>query len=379
MLFETLSQTLANLHQMTQEIALDIQKLINEIPLSHETSTLPTTIQTSLRNLHTTLELTEQQVQDLLPGQSTTLLAQKGVLEGSVRRLWTTHTNLTHSFRRAQLIASRNLEEVKKKQRERLVHSYRNVGKEEYTTLFGSTAKSRDGSKKDSRADRELNASSAVTLSLRRTHALLSEELSRSQFAHEMLEESTAALSGLGTNYSDLDSLLKISRGYLGSLMRSQKSDSWYLTTAFWILAATCIWLVFRRLIFGPTMAFIFLFIRLPWRVLRTTGLMEGGPMGFETTRTRGSLIPSSIATGTSIDIPVATVDRQIISQEAAYPSPDGVESMMVEVGKIIDASNVDSEQHPNTKKRMWEEESKANPPIHDGDDFKKEWEKDEL
>lgn len=64
--------------------------------------------------------------------------------------------------------------------------------------------------------------------------------------------QSTAALSDLGERYSNLDTLLTNSKTLLGTLVRSQKSDTWYLETAFYILVATLCWLVFRRIIYGP-------------------------------------------------------------------------------------------------------------------------------
>lgn len=104
-----------------------------------------------------------------------------------------------------------------------------------------------------------VNASSDVTSALRRTHDLLTSELSRSRFAQETLDQSTAALSDLGERYTDLDSLLTKSKTLLGTLVRSQKSDTWYLETAFYILVATVCWLIFRRLIYGPAWWFIWL------------------------------------------------------------------------------------------------------------------------
>lgn len=98
-----------------------------------------------------------------------------------------------------------------------------------------------------------------MTSALRRTHDLLSSELSRSQFAQETLDQSTAALNDLGERYSDLGTLLQNSRNLLGTLVRSQKSDTWYLETAFYILVVTICWLIFRRLIYGPAWWFIWL------------------------------------------------------------------------------------------------------------------------
>ena len=104
-----------------------------------------------------------------------------------------------------------------------------------------------------------VNASSDVTSALRQTHDLLTSELSRSRFAQETLDASTAALADLGERYGGLDTLLANSRTLLGTLVNSQKSDTWYLETAFYILIVTLCWLVFRRLIYGPAWWFIWL------------------------------------------------------------------------------------------------------------------------
>ena len=87
--------------------------------------------------------------------------------------------------------------------------------------------------------EREVAAAGDVTMALRRTHALLATELSKSQFAHDTLKESSAALSQLSDNYMSLDSVLANTKSILGTLMKSQKSDTWYLETAFYILVAT--------------------------------------------------------------------------------------------------------------------------------------------
>ncbi|KAL4996422.1 P-loop containing nucleoside triphosphate hydrolase protein [Aspergillus recurvatus] len=143
-------------------------------------------------------------------------------------------------FRNAQLQAKRNAELAKRKERELLFSrsdgvERRNPAKEKLT-----------------QEDIVKNASKDVTAALRRTHQLMQAELSRSQFAQETLEQSGAALSSLSESYTSLDTLLSSSRNLVGSLLRSQKSDTWYLETAFYILVGTISWLVFRRLLYGP-------------------------------------------------------------------------------------------------------------------------------
>ncbi|KAK1085929.1 Protein transport protein sec20 [Friedmanniomyces endolithicus] len=112
--------------------------------------------------------------------------------------------------------------------------------------------------RKDLNQDEQLvGATTDVTAALRRTHNLLSTELSRSRFAQETFDQSTAALSDLGEHYTGLESILSNSKNLLGTLLRSQKSDTWYLETAFYLLIATLAWLFFRRILYGP-------FIKLP-------------------------------------------------------------------------------------------------------------------
>ena len=96
-----------------------------------------------------------------------------------------------------------------------------------------------------------------MTSALRQTHDRLASEVTRSRFASETLEASELALRELGDKYTDLDTLLSNSRSLLGTLVTSQKSDTWYLETAFYLLCITLSWLVFRRLIYGPAWWFI--------------------------------------------------------------------------------------------------------------------------
>lgn len=103
-----------------------------------------------------------------------------------------------------------------------------------------------------------------MTAALRRTHDLIASELGRSEFAHQTLTESSAALRQLDDSYGSLDSMLGKSRELLGTLLRSQKSDTWYLQTAFYMLATTAAWLVFRRLLYGP----IWWLVLFPLRIL---------------------------------------------------------------------------------------------------------------
>ena len=163
------------------------------------------------------------------------------------------------------MTAKKASEAAKQKEREILFASLRQSDdsepKVQSTDLFAGRGQQQQ-SKNLTQNELVVNASSDVTAALRRTHDLLASELSRSRFAQETLDQSTAALSDLGEKYNSLDSLLSSSKTLLGTLLQSQKSDTWYLETAFYLLVTTIVWLVFRRIIYGPAWFFIWLPLR---------------------------------------------------------------------------------------------------------------------
>lgn len=93
-------------------------------------------------------------------------------------------------------------------------------------------------------------------------------ELSRSRFAQETLEQSTAALADLGERYSDVNTLLANSRNLVTTLLKSTKSDTWYLETTFYILVTTIVWLIFRRWLYGPLSLFLLWPLKLVFRIV---------------------------------------------------------------------------------------------------------------
>lgn len=104
-----------------------------------------------------------------------------------------------------------------------------------------------------------IDAAADLTRGLRQTHEKLVGELSRSVFARQTLADSTAALQELGQRYSGLDDLLSTSKNLVGNLVKSQKTDTWYLETAFYVLCVTLGWLFFRRIVYGPAWYFFWL------------------------------------------------------------------------------------------------------------------------
>lgn len=215
------------------------------------------------------------------------------LVEGVVR-VGTELTKLRVAFRKARLQAKRNLVEVQKLERKLLLHSYSapvpeseplDENDEPAAAAAAAAAatttqqqiyprhhqprsihQSRSGLSEEDQ--RTVGASSSVTASLRRAHDLVASELGRSEYAHQTLSESSEALRRLDDSYGSLDSMLGRSRELLGTLLRSQKSDTWYLQTAFYMLATTAAWLVFRRLLYGP----LWWLVLLPLRILFGVG-----------------------------------------------------------------------------------------------------------
>ncbi|KAF2634172.1 Sec20-domain-containing protein [Massarina eburnea CBS 473.64] len=165
-------------------------------------------------------------------------------------------------FRKAQLTAKHNADRAKLKERELLFSNLQSG-----SSTPSSTHRRRNNPQL-SESEIVAQASTDVTGALRRTHQLMQEELSRSRFAQETLEQSTAALADLGEKYSDLNTLLANSRALVSTLLKSQKSDTWYLETTFYILITTVIWLVFRRWLYGPISWFLLWPLKLVFRLL---------------------------------------------------------------------------------------------------------------
>lgn len=257
----------------------------------------------------------------------------------------------------------------------------------------------RKGQEKLSQEEVLLGASSDVTAALRRTHQLMSSELERSHFARETLESSTKELSTLTDTYSNLDNLLSSSRNLVSTLLHSQKSDTWYLETAFYVLVLTIGWLIFRRIIYGPGWWFLYFPLKIAWWVSATTvSLIFGIParlLGSDSAKISSSTVervsgPSmtgmrplsaSVESANTIspsDMPPSSAQPGL-NAGSPQSHPDE-KSMSDRVGAIIESGERESKTGvteptketksegtvlrertaedgpPNPKKRMWEE-----------------------
>jgi hypothetical protein len=174
----------------------------------------------------------------------------------------------------------------------------------------------------------------------------------------------------LSESYSSLDTLLANSRSLASSLLRSQKSDTWYLETAFYILVGTISWLVFRRVLYGPMWWLVWLPVKFAMRFVfaipGAVGISKGS----------NELAASSVASDISATIQHAAAGVTGSSGAGAgdHEKPTEAEQdriidkigRMVEAGKW-DGTNIDDispeemerqdEIPRNTKKRMYEEQ----------------------
>lgn len=249
-----------------------------------------------------------------------------------------------------------------------------------------------------------LSASSDVTESMRRTHDMMAAELSKSDFAHNALKESTAALSQLSENYSSLDTMLSNSRALLGTLLKSQKTDTWYLQSAFYILVVTIGWLIFRRLLWGPTWWLVWLPLKLIFKgavgvsntVSRRNAQVSSHDLDASTTQSRSPQVHmnnegvqtaqvsyQSELSRESTEAIMEEVDR-IINNETAEGEPPGAEAEndTQAEGKEREETVLrerNDDEPPNPKKRVMEVEVKVEEPTGPQSSSSEERPKDEL
>ena len=297
-------------------------------------------------------------------------------------------TRARASFRKAQLAAKRSADAAKRQERELL---FANRSKD----ADGPLPARRKGLEKLTEEELALNASSDVTAALRRTHALLQSNVEQSQFAQQTLEESTAALASLSESYAGLDSLLKSSGGLVRQLIRSNKSDTWYLTTAFYIMAVTIAWLVFRRILYGPLWWLVWQPLKLLWWIAMTTlsgvgvvggqrsvGVSSAVVGGSGTVLTTSVVRPTWAPGGPAAYVPVGAKGGgwgvQRPQESPIADSKKEEKSLVDEIGEMVEGKHAEKDQEetvlkeraeddpPNSKKRMYEQENEKAPQKRD-------------
>ncbi|KAI1386975.1 Sec20-domain-containing protein [Hypoxylon trugodes] len=307
--FTELQDRLAVLQDATNQLKELIDRLANfdfqpgSVPLGASEddnvgAELSTEINQVLREQEEELELLREEIVDVRPGKNGSgSQHDKERLKEGANRLELELQNCRKAFRRAQITAKHNLQQAQRQERELLYASFSNprsgasspLPTDPTTTNSTTTAANlltrRKPRPQQTKEEQLISASSDVTDSLRRTHDLMASELAKSDFAHNALRESTAALSQLSDTYGSLDAMLASSRALLTTLLKSQKTDTWYLQSAFYLLLGTVCWLVFRRLLWGPTWWLVWLPLKLVFRTaVVVTGVAKRGSQGLGTT-----------------------------------------------------------------------------------------------
>ncbi|ESZ98275.1 hypothetical protein SBOR_1371 [Sclerotinia borealis F-4128] len=261
---------------------------------------------------------------------------QRQVLDDAVERDIKELKSYYTTFRKAQMTAKKKLKAAQVLARQVLLQASLNPSSGRSSPSSMERPISRQKSE-PSKEEKTVNAAGDVTLALRRTHEMMAGELEKSQFANDTLKQSTEKLAQLDETYSTLDSLLSNSRHLLGTLLRSQKSDTWYLESAFYILISTIAWLIFRRFLYGPLWWIVYAPLRLIlytlFGIFGMMGSKGGSVVESSLSISREPVIYSTVSTGSkdATVIDVTNGDQQ--------PTATAASTMVEEVIHIIDES----------------------------------------
>ncbi|KAI3393612.1 hypothetical protein diail_3876 [Diaporthe ilicicola] len=357
MSFDALQERLTALQETTAQVKELIDRLANlkfqpgSVPLpggdgyddeeeNNVAKELSDEINSILRDEDEDLELLGEEITDMRGGKdgSDAARQKERLREGAAR--------LEGEVKRAQLTARRSLEAAQRLERELLLQSYTRAASTPSRSGANSPAPSanpaplrrRQHTQRAADGDPVAMASSDLTTSLRRAHQAVTEELSRSIAVHGALQESTQKMKQLGADYSRMDDLLRSSRDLVGVLLKSNKTDTWYLQTTFYMLAATLAWLVFRRFMYGPLWWLVWLPLRLVFRTgSSAVGLVGGRPGATMEVAAGGQGAQSAKVVGVGEDgaVPTAQVgqgDKVASGKEAGDP-----DSMVDKVGRLVD------------------------------------------
>ncbi|KAF5987982.1 transport membrane glycoprotein Sec20 [Fusarium coicis] len=372
MSFEGLQERLTALQETTTQLKELIDRLATlkfqpgSVPLatdeeSSESGELSAEITSTLRDGEEEHELLQEEVEFLRVAEH-----DKARLKESVEKIGKELASCRLSFRKARLSAKHSLAQAQRREREILLTSF-SQPTSETNSLYPDDEKTarpirhqQNVQKQQSSLTEEdqqnVGASANVTNALRRTHDLIQAELARSEFAHETLTESSAALKQLNESYGSLDTMLASSKDLLGTLLRSQKSDTWYLQTTFYMLACTLGWLLFRRLLYGPMWWIVWLPLRLMLGLGTSAGsaVMHAGS-GQGQVKEAGQASKGVPVEGFPDDeLPTVKVDTD--QQAEVLEEVDKIVNVVREAEELGNIPGGDEDNIGNPKKRMWEE-----------------------
>lgn len=377
-------QALADSYKQIQTLILELRKFSPSSYPSGDADErrieLATEIHDSLEEQEDTLEILRQELEDDaltvhrrdLSSRETERERNADLLARLSEDLKTARAN----FRKAQLQAKRNADAEKRRDREQLFAGRKQDGQ-------GQVRSRSAHQEKLTQDDIALRAAEDVTMALRRVHNQLEGEVSRSQFAQQTLQESQQALESLAVSYTGTTDLLKASRGFVGQLVRSSKSDTWFLKTSFYLLAVTICWLFFRRILYGPLILFIWWPLKMTWWIAMTSlgavGLGKSDlaispaprptlEVSMPGMNARGMPTHRSNVMFKSMELPAKGGGwRQPPPQAEQRKTAEAANSMMEKIGRMVEDEGVDidhvieeersaqQEQPRNTKKRMME------------------------
>ncbi|KAF5718505.1 membrane transport protein [Fusarium globosum] len=372
MSFEGLQERLTALQETTTQLKELIDRLATlkfqpgSVPLttdeeSSESGELSAEITSTLRDGEEEQELLQEEVEFLRGVEH-----DKDRLKESVEKIGKELASCRLSFRKARLSAKHSLAQAQRREREILLTSF-SQPTSETNSLYPDDEKTARPTRHQQNVQKQqsslteedqqnVGASANVTNALRRTHDLIQAELARSEFAHETLTESFAALKQLNESYGSLDTMLASSKDLLGTLLRSQKSDTWYLQTTFYMLACTLGWLLFRRLLYGPMWWIVWLPLRLMFGLGTSAGsaVMHAGS-GQGQVKEAGPASKGVPVEGLPDDeLPTAKVDTE--KQAEVFEEVDKILNVVREADELGNIPGGDEDNIGNPKKRMWEE-----------------------
>ncbi|RSM16505.1 hypothetical protein CEP52_000125 [Fusarium oligoseptatum] len=377
MSFEGLQERLTALQETTTQLKELIDRLATlkfqpgSVPLATDeensvSGELSTEITGTLRDGEEEYEILHEEVEFVRAAEH-----DKARLKEGVEKIGKELASCRLSFRKARLSAKQSLLQAQRLERELLVTSF-----SQPTSEAGSLhpddekpsaairparqhhAVQQHQSSSLSGEDREaVGASANVTNALRRTHDIIQAELARSEFAHQTLTESSAALKELNESYSSLDTMLANSRSLLGTLVQSQKSDTWYLQTAVYMLLTTFCWLFFRRILYGP----LWWLVWLPLRVLFGVGTTAGGAVMRAGSGAMKVEEVGDVSQGVPVEgLPAKDLPTVQVGNEKEAEVLEEVDKILNIIEEANEQDNIteeeDADSARNTKKRMWEE-----------------------
>ncbi|KAI1031726.1 hypothetical protein LB504_000859 [Fusarium proliferatum] len=372
MSFEGLQERLTALQETTTQLKELIDRLATlkfqpgSVPLttdeeSSESGELSAEITSTLRDGEEEQELLQEEVEFLRGAEH-----DKDRLKESVEKIGKELASCRLSFRKARLSAKHSLAQAQRREREILLTSF-SQPTSETNSLYPDDEKTARPTRHQQNIQKQqsslteedqqnVGASANVTNALRRTHDLIQAELARSEFAHETLTESSAALKQLNESYGSLDTMLASSKDLLGTLLCSQKSDTWYLQTTFYMLACTLGWLLFRRLLYGPMWWIVWLPLRLMFGLGTSAGsaVMHAGS-GQGQVKEAGQPSKGVPVEGLPDDeLPTVKVDTE--QQAEVFEEVDKILNVVREADELGNIPGGDEDNIGNPKKRMWEE-----------------------